>query len=407
MRKAFQRAWRFVRSMRFGLILLVLIAALCLVGSLVEQGRDAAYYEARFGSLAAPMLALGLDHLFSCWYFVGLFGLLCLNLLGCSILRGMGLGRRRRAMLERTSASPIRLILPAEQREAWLKRHGFRACGEGRYLRHAAGLGGSFVTHTGLLMLLVCAGLTLALETSETLSVPVGQTVALGDGSTVRVDSFATRDAEGNVAYEASITLTDARGSESPRVISVNHPTTFGRYKLYQETYATAGVVDVLAPGDAAAERVTLTEPVFLTLDGESGVNYMTLYENVLMDENGQAMPVPASADVPATPMYLVAVMGGEAPQVGLVGVDETLRAGNVLYTFRAPQSYPGIRVKHTAGWCLTLLYVSFGLLLAGLYLCFFHRPTAAALTEDGLALAGGGETAELAEEWQDALKEE
>ena len=45
--------------------------------------------------------------------------------------------------------------------------------------------------------------------------------------------------------------------------------------------------------------------------------------------------------------------------------------------------------MKTQPEWALWLLYLSFGLMTAGLYLCFFCIPEAAHVRAEGIAIAG------------------
>ena len=73
--------------MRFGIILLILIAACSALGTVIQQGQNMAYYAQIYGSLHGAILLLGLDDIYKSWYFVALLALLCLNLVLCSIVR--------------------------------------------------------------------------------------------------------------------------------------------------------------------------------------------------------------------------------------------------------------------------------------------------------------------------------
>ncbi len=78
-----KKAFGFLRSMRFGMILLTAIALLSIVGTLVPQGQSAAYYEQAYEGMGGVLLFLGVDHLYSTWYYVAMFALLCVNLSLC------------------------------------------------------------------------------------------------------------------------------------------------------------------------------------------------------------------------------------------------------------------------------------------------------------------------------------
>jgi cytochrome c biogenesis protein len=69
----------FLRSMKFGLILLGLILICSIVGSLIPQGEAASVYQERYG-WASALLALQFDHIFTSWYFILISALMCVNL---------------------------------------------------------------------------------------------------------------------------------------------------------------------------------------------------------------------------------------------------------------------------------------------------------------------------------------
>ena len=98
--------------MTFGVILLALIVACSLVGSVVLQGKEAAYYEAQYGSGAAGTIqALGFDHIFSTPYFIALLTLLGLNLILCSLTRLRATTKAAREGIERAAKVPARTEL--------------------------------------------------------------------------------------------------------------------------------------------------------------------------------------------------------------------------------------------------------------------------------------------------------
>ena len=84
---------------------------------------------------------------------------------------------------------------------------------------------------------------------------------------------------------------------------------------------------------------------------------------------------------------YMVAIMENGGQQVVLAKPDETLNVAGVYYTFRAPMAYPGLRFKTIPSFALPFLYLSFALLVIGLYLCFFHAPAAAVVRGEHIAI--------------------
>ena len=73
--------------MRFGLLLLGLIAACSVIGTVIPQGREISWYAQTYKSYHGIMLLLKLNDVFHSWYFQSLLALLGLNLTLCSVLR--------------------------------------------------------------------------------------------------------------------------------------------------------------------------------------------------------------------------------------------------------------------------------------------------------------------------------
>ena len=78
---------RFFRSMRFGIMLLCLIAILSVAGTAIPQGREIAWYAQAYRRFHGTILILRLNDVFGSWYFQLLLILLGLNLTLCSLVR--------------------------------------------------------------------------------------------------------------------------------------------------------------------------------------------------------------------------------------------------------------------------------------------------------------------------------
>ncbi|MGD1002318.1 MAG: cytochrome c biogenesis protein ResB [Candidatus Brocadiia bacterium] len=81
-----RRVIRGLKSIRFAIVLMALIAAASIVGTLIEQGLylpEAAI--ARYGRVVGSLIVLlGLNHLYVTWWFLGLLGLLALSVAACT-----------------------------------------------------------------------------------------------------------------------------------------------------------------------------------------------------------------------------------------------------------------------------------------------------------------------------------
>ena len=392
MKKLFEKTLRFLRSMQFGMLLLVLVIACSFAGSMIVQQREPMEYVSRYGEEAAKLImALGLDDVFSAPYFYVLMAALSLNLTLCSIVRLPRTRKAVKALPLHAQDADIDTPLKAGEAQslrAYFEKRRFRktqADGRTVYMKHLYGFYGSFITHLSfLLILFVGAAAVLFADVTDRIVMP-GETITLADGSRLTVKSFQIEDETGRLDYASLLYAQSADGKKSiEKEIRVNEPMSFGGAKIYQQTYGTAGAVRIQNLLTGVSEDMTLTEACFLTLDGRSGMFYQALYPGYVRAEDGSVTLITSTSGAYKDPVYdvLSVAEGATTPVLAFPG--ETLTIGDVSFTLLDPVSFPGLRIKETSKIVLGLLYAVFVLMVAGLYLCFFAVPVAAAVTEEG-----------------------
>lgn len=381
--------------MQFGMILLVLVIACSVAGSLIVQQREPMEYVNRYGEGAARViLALQLNDVFSSVYFLVLMAALCLNLTLCSLVRLPRTVKAATQLLSRAESAPVEHELAPQQVEkvsAYLKQNHYRPWekdGRKIYVKNLIGFYGSFFTHLSFLLILVVGALAVVTATVTDQTVMPGETLTLADGTTITVESFQIEDETGLLDYASKIVMRAADGAkEAAREIRVNEPMSFEGYKVYQQTYGTAGSVEIHNLANGASEVMHLTESCFLTLNGVDGLFFQALYPGYVKAEDGTVTLITSTSGAYTDPVYdvLSVAEGSMSPVLAFPG--ETLTIGEVSFTFQEPVSYPGLRIKHVSTAVLGALYAVFALMVAGLYLCFFMVPTAVTVTESGYTI--------------------
>lgn len=378
-----KKVWNYLRSMRFGMLLLCLILLCSLPGSMIQQGNGEAFYLENY-SWGALLLTLQFDHIFSSWYFVGLMALLCLNLTLCSVLRVKNTVTLHRGSQRRMENLPLHETAPetAKVLETLLKGRGLRFAGEkdGRrlYRKNAPGFYGSFVTHLGLLLTLLFAAGGLYFAQVEDYNLTAGESFSLLDGTVVELHDFRQQDEAGKIDYVSTVRVIDRHGAQSElHEIRVNEPFNFGGHKYYQQNYGAVGAVGIM--NDGVAEKIKVDGQMFLTLDGETGV---AIYGMYAMDEHEDD-----AGDAHGGTAYAIGLFEGGDPSMGMAFAGDSFTIGGVTYTFLDPVPYSGIRVKTVSPFILGGLYASFVILTLGLYLCFFANPVYAVISDAGYGL--------------------
>jgi len=373
-----KKIYNFLKSMKFGMILLIIIAALCLIATFT-----------------------GRDEIYSKWYFIVLFVLLALNLTFCSVVRVVNLGKVKQGLLLRASKADS--VLEVKDADAWLKSNHFKPVGEA-YLKNAPGFWGTFLTHAAMLLMTVACFCIFALAEKQDYRLYLNEPVTLDDGTTICATAFSTKDENGSVEYKSTISAVLPDGSTKEGDIRVNYPMKVGKYKLYQQSFFTAAKVGMLTSGSGKEETTMLDEPgLFLTLDGENGIYYSQLFGNVIEEENGE-IKVSGSSEL-INPAYEVMVVENGERSRGLVYPGDALMVDGVMYTFYDPEVCPGVRVKSQPEWTLALLYLSFAVMTAGLFLCFFVIPQAAYRKDEGLAIVGTKDISDKIDEYKNDLE--
>lgn len=395
-----KKVFLFLRSMRFGMILLCLIMILSLAGSLIPQGEEAMTYVRAYGAGAASwIIRLGIDDLFHSWYFLLIMGLLCGNLLLCSILRFPKTLRTMEGLKRQAKEAEWDHPLAPGQAEKIRDRLSamhFRRDGN-LYTAHGIGAYGSFLVHLSILLILLFGSLTLMMPKIQDLTVLPGDSLTLADGTEVTCLSFRIENEKGELDYTSLLRAISPGGDrEKEQEVRVNEPLRFGQYKIYQQTYGTAGRVLIQNEGNGAEETLYLTEPAFLSIDSRNGVYFQTLYPGYIQEDDGSYTLITSTAMGYADPVYSVQSISEGSSASVLAFPGETIRIGEISFTFLEPEEYPGLRIKTLSPFLYGGLYFGFGLIVAALYLCFFHTPVCVRVEEEGVVIRASKEVPEL-----------
>jgi len=391
-----KKVFRYMRSMRFGILLLCLIAACSVAGTVIPQGREIAWYAQNYPSAHPVILTLRLNRVFESGYFITLLVLLCLNLSLCSLLRIRTVVHTSRGEAERAAAMHDTVLLRPEGVEklrAWLEDRHCRSeelDGAVVYYKNGIGRYGTFLLHLSILLTLVFGALALYTPTVTDQSCMPGESILLEDGTEIQVLDFHITDETGRLDYRShvQVTLPDGRRCEEAE-LSVNHPFSFGAYKLFQQSFGTAGSVTVTNLETGGTDDFLLTEQAYLSADGITGIFYETLYPDFIRDPSGNVTFITITEGSYPNPIYQFEVISdGEFTPTLAVPGDE-LELTGLRFTFNSPVEYPGIRIKHVSRLFNALLIASFMLMIAGLTLAFFFDPVLVKTDAEGYAVGG------------------
>ena len=342
---AWKKIFRFISSMKFAIILLVILAITCSIGSFVSQGQTYSWYSTRYSErTAALILALRLDDVFHSWYFILISAFLCLNLLLCNVIRLPGLIGRTK---------------------------------DGRSLRERIGIWGAWVTHVGVLLLLL--GYSLGQFTYKEYAAygVSGQSMSIGDtGLVLTIDDFRIdlREDDTVEQYTSEITVYDLNKSSEGKTasVSVNHPADLYGLRFYQNSTGWAADVSVYENGSLLQENVVCAGDYLAVADNpELVVLFNSFYPDyVLIPGQG---PATVSGKV-NNPGYLYSVYyQGQLIGMNILLQGEVITIDDYVIAFSYPRNYTLLQIKKDS---FTPLAFAGGLvILMGLFLSFYVKP--------------------------------
>lgn len=354
-----KKIWRFLSSMRFAILLLVVLALACSLASLVTQGQSYSWYAQRYSErTAALIVALGMDDAFHSWWFICIGGFLCLNLLLCNVLRLPGLVRRFKSEADPDSVLGLPGDVSAEgvqDPDAVFRRLGMKpvAHGEMRFAaKHRLGLWGAWVCHLGILLLILGFGLGQMTQRQYAVYGVPGQSRDIGDTEKVlTIDDFRVglREDDTVEQYTADITVRDlserGMGGSQSATISVNHPATLYGMKFYQNSTGWAATIHVAKDGEPLQEEVLCAGEYLRVKDKpELAVYLSAFYPDYVMTPG--VGPSTASGAL-NNPAYLYQVYyQDQVLGMNVLMPGEELTIDEYTVTFSDPQTYTLIQIK-------------------------------------------------------------
>ena len=386
---ALKKIWKFLSSMKFAVILLLVLAAACSVASMVTQGQSYEWYARTYSErTAALIVALNLDDAFHSGWFILINAFLCLNLLSCNLLRLPQLVRRTKAEADPAKAlcseGDVTLEGVADPQKLFRRLHMPKpvktTAADGREAlfasTHSSGLWGAWVCHLGILLLILGFGLGQMTQRQYTVYGVPGQTRPIGNTDyLLTIDDFnvGLREDDTVEQYTADITVRDidGKGSESAS-ISVNNPAKMFGMKFYQNSTGWAAKINVSKNGAPIQDQVVCAGEYLRIQDKADLVVFFSAFypDYVLIPGAG---PSTASGAL-RNPAYLYQVYYQEQ----LLGMnvlmpEEELTIDEYTVTFTEPQNYTLIQIKVDHFTWLALIG---GLVtMLGLILAFYIQP--------------------------------
>ncbi|NTV15443.1 MAG: cytochrome c biogenesis protein ResB [Desulfobulbaceae bacterium] len=410
MQKDKNEIWAFLSSVKLALYTFFILAITSVIGTVIPQGKEMAFYVEKYGSGTANFFQiLNVPNMYGSWWFISLLVLFSLNLLVCTIDRFPNIWRlvtmdnlaleldkvlkmpKRQAF--KSSLPVAELVRETEKllpglpwQFAGIERDGGKlfAAQKGNWSRL-----GVIMVHVSILVIFAGAIIGLAFGYKGFVMIPEGKDVkqifaydakrtAIPLDFTLRCDRFLLELYDNGAPKEFLSDLVVVKDGQEvlKKSIEVNDPLQYGGLTFYQSSYDAydEGVVVEVENGVSKAKRkfiIGFSEQVSwpeekLTFGVVNRMSSgMGLARGQIWFKAGESEPVQFW------------VNSGQAAMVERPN-------GNYVFYLR-PLYATGLQVTRDPGvWAV---YLGCGMMLAGLYIAFFlsHRKMWLYISNDGV----------------------
>ncbi len=397
---------RFFSSLKLAVILLIIMAAISVVGTLVPQGQDPTVYVQRYGQAAYERLKFfGIIDLYHSWGFRALITLLAANLLVCSARRLRGRLRQAFSPVVERPDSSIREMkvhneLPAPEKAGLLidafsqKRYRIRRDGSSVYAsKGVAGAWGDLITHVSILVILLGA-LVGSLGFVGTVNIYEGDwsdqfyNWNRGEDQPFGFSLYVDKLTVQHYPIEAKI---EVRERESGRMTGVFSLKEGGRIELPGTHYALELDSVDAQQGEAVLDIYNddYLLGIYHTGQPDGGQQAPPLfYYSFYLNSVGQQVLKNVASNVRI-------VKDGRVEKRGIIEVNDPLRYGGLtIYQTSYDRDdkgrfYSGFQIVRDPG--VPLVWAGFALLIIGLFLSFFvfRRQVWIHVGEDRITIGG------------------
>jgi cytochrome c biogenesis protein len=314
-----------LRSMRFAIAILTVVAVAASTGSILEQGQPAVVYISRYGEFWAVFFTLcGLTDVYHAWWFYALLAFMASSTTLCLWQNTPSMLRDMRSYRENKSLASLRNLefhveFQVHEQNATQARLATYLTAQGFRYKHVFSGGGSLLAaraggarRLGYLlvhgaMVLICIGGLVDAQISyrASMSIPEGATSSTGlipvrDNVVQQQIPFAVRLKEFRIEHYANGQPKDFTSDieiiDGPKVLpvtlQVNHPYTYRGVTLFQSGFADGGSKVTLRMQGAAQQEIsgTIGSGTPLLLNGEPAtLEFVELRAINVFDKEGSA----------------------------------------------------------------------------------------------------------------------
>ena len=376
----------YIKSMKFGLMLLFYLIALSLIGSIVPQGRDEIFYSRLYSERIVNLIMLtkAYDIYHSIYFLIGAIAL-SVNLFLCSIFRLNSIikviySTPNYKVLTKFKSKEFTILKDDKKIKDFMEQIGFKSFkiqetkDEKLYYgrKNRIGYLGSWIIHLGVF--LVIAFYTYGQYTyfsTAVYGVPASSQILEGTDIDVKIHDFKIeyRD-DGSISqYISNIELVKDEESILLRDVFVNNPLRYNGYAFYQTSTGWATDFEIYKDGELLKKDIFYEGTAIIEEREGIVIQFTKFYPD--FDMRGRFVSLSNELNNPYI-LYTI-FYNGHRVAMNVVESGELIEWQQFTFKFSNPQRYTYLQVNKMKG----KLGAMFGsmMIFIGLIICFYFKP--------------------------------
>lgn len=385
----FKKLWNLLHSMKFGIILLIIIGLSSIAGTLIPQDNVIGFYETTYSPFVFQMIkTFSLHKVYSSWWFITMVAILTINLTLCSI-------KRLPLVIKKIQKVPS-LKLEDDKKSytfkkdvsskldinSLFKKSGFKKVDEketenGTFYfskKNSIGHAGSWITHLGLLIIIVSYtfGKVAGFETFIH-GVPGSIHEIEGTDYWLEIEDFTIdfRDDHTVNQYLSEIKITDNESNYSKKGdVKVNHPFRAKNMNIYQNGTGWAVDVSLKKNGEDFSARTLYNSELYLDDNKNIALQFVNFYPDY---DDSMGKPHTLSPYLNNPKLLYVIFYEGYRVDMNVCNMGDEIVWEEYSFTVDNPQMFTLLQIGNDPG----MKFAAFGgfILILGIVLAFYIHP--------------------------------
>ena len=385
----FKDIWKLLHSMKFGIILLIIIGVSSIAGTLIPQDNIIGFYESTYGPTFFKIIkTFSLHKVYSSWWFITMVLVLSLNLTLCSIKRLPSILKKmkRKPNLDQELKSKdftfereldSELDIDKLFKNSKFKKIEKKDNDDGTFYfaqKNSIGHIGSWITHIGLLIIIIAYvfGKMTGFE-AFVHGVPGSIQPVEGTDYWIEIEDFDIEFREDNTVsqYLSEIKITDNEGDYSERGdVKVNHPFRAKNMNIYQNGTGWALDVALKKNNEDYSSKILYQSEVYVEDDKNIALHFVNFYPDY-DDSHGQPQTLTPYLNNPKL-LYSI-FYEGQRVAMNVADMGDEIVWEEYSFTIDSPQMFTLLQVGSDPG--MKAAGAGGVLLVLGVFLAFYINP--------------------------------